>query len=182
MGRRSTVMTELPREVRAWLDKALIDSNFTGYEALEAALGERGYTISKSAIHRYGQPLQRRLAAIKASTEAAKILTEGADDSQDALSGAVIALVQTGLFETIVNLQEATDEDVDPAERVKLLSTAAKNIATLSRASVNLKKFQSEVREKALQEAASNVEAAARAQGMGEDQVRFWREKVLGVC
>lgn len=180
MGRKSTVLG-LPPEVKAWLDKVLVKDNFTGYEELEAALAERGHAISKSAIHRYGQPLQRRLAAIKASTEAAKMLLEGANDEQDALSGAVIALVQSGLFETIVNLQEATDEDVDPGERVKLLSTAAKNIATLSRASVNVKKHQSEVREKALQEAATNVEAAARAQGMDEDQVRFWREKVLGV-
>lgn len=138
----------LPNDVRSWLDKSLIQGNFSGYELLENALRERGFQISKSAIHRYGKKFERRLAAIKASTEAARMLTEGASDDQDARSEAVIALVQTELFETIVNLQEAADEDIDPAERVKLLSSAAKNIATLSRASVSLKEYQAKVREK----------------------------------
>jgi len=160
MVRRSGVL-DLPPEVRAWLEQALIAGNFSGYQALEEALAAQGYALSKSAIHRYGQPLQRRLAAIKASTEAARILTEGAADAQDARSEAVIALVQTELFETLVNLQEATDEDVDPAERVKLLASAAKNIATLSRASVNLKKYQQEFRDRA-------AAAAEQVRGIGE--------------
>lgn len=146
MARRSSVEA-LPKAVREWLDRALIEGNFSGYEALEAALGERGHQISKSAIHRYGQPLQRRLAAIKASTEAARLLTEGAADDQDARSEAVIALVQTELFESIVNLQEASSAEIDPGDRIALLSKVAKNIATLARASVNQKKFRLEVQE-----------------------------------
>ena len=51
------------------------------------------------------------------------------------------ALVQTELFEAIIELQEA-DEETDSGKRVELLSKAAKNIATLARSSVNLKKFQ----------------------------------------
>ena len=77
------------------------------------------------------------------------MLTEGAADDQDARSEAVIALIQTELFESIVQLQEAEEGEVDPKERVALLSKVAKNVATLSRASVNLKKFQSEVRARA---------------------------------
>lgn len=89
------------------------------------------------------------------------MLTEGAADDQDARSEAVIALIQTELFESIVQLQEAEEGEVDPKERVALLSKVAKNVATLSRASVNLKKFQSEVRARA-QQAASNAEKIAR--------------------
>jgi len=180
MARRSSVEA-LPKAVREWLDRALIEGNFSGYEALEAALGERGHQISKSAIHRYGKPLQRRLAAIKASTEAARLLTEGAADDQDARSEAVIALVQTELFETLVNLQEATDEDIDPAQRVKLLSTAAKNIATLSRASVNLKKFQSEVRDRA-KAAADAAERIAKRGGLSAASVAEIRKSILGIA
>lgn len=160
MGQRSAVLA-LPDAVRTWLDQALIQDNFSGYQALEAALAAQGYALSKSALHRYGQPLQRRLAAIKASTEAARLLTDGAADAQDARSEAVIALVQTELFETLVNLQEATDDAVDPAARVKLLSSAARNIAALSRASVNLKKYQQEFRERA-------AAAAEQVRGIGE--------------
>lgn len=181
MGRKSSVES-LPRAVRTWLDRALIDGNFGGYEALEAALAERGHQISKSAIHRYGQPLQRRLAAIKASTEAARMLTEGAADDQDARSEAVIALVQTELFETLVNLQEAADESLDPAQRVKLLSNAAKNIATLSRASVNQKKWRTEWRTK-VGAKLDAIEAQAR-DGVARDPLellRRVREEVYGI-
>lgn len=180
MAPRSKVET-LPADVRAWLDRALADNNFAGYEQLEALLGERGYAIGKSSINRYGQKLQQRLAAIKASTEAARLISETTADEKDARSEAIIALVQTELFDTIINLQEAANEE-DQAERVGLLSAAAKNIATMTRASIALKKHQAEVRAQVLAEAAANVETAARAQGMDEDQVRFWREKVLGIA
>lgn len=179
MARRSQI-TGLPDDVRAWLNKALEAQNFSGYQLLEEALRERGYQISKSAIHRYGQKIERRFAAIKASTEAARMLTEGAADDQDARSEAVIALVQTELFETIVNLQEATEDEIDPAERVKLLSSAAKNIATLTRASVNLKRFQSEVRERAVS-AAEEVKDKARKGGLSEDVIRQIEEQILGI-
>ena len=58
------------------------------------------------------------------------------------------ALVQTELFEAIIELQEA-DEETDSGKRVELLSKAVKNIATLARSSVNLKKFQAEAEERA---------------------------------
>lgn len=180
MPRRDAVST-LPDEVRIWLDRSLIKGNFSAYEQLEAALKERGFQISKSAIHRYGQKFERRLAAIKASTEAARMLTEGAADDQDARSEAVIALVQTELFESIVNLQEATDEDIDPADRIGLLSKAAKNIATLARASVNQKKFRQDVQARA-EAAAANVEKIAKKGGLSAESVQALRREILGIA
>lgn len=172
----------LPDDVRAWLDRSLIQGNFSGYELLENALRERGFQISKSAIHRYGKKFERRLAAIKASTEAARMLTEGAADDQDARSEAVIALVQTELFETIVNLQEAADEEIDPADRVKLLSSAAKNIATLSRASVSLKEYQAKVREKdAAKLAVLEKEASGGKSTLDLATIKRIREELYGI-
>lgn len=91
MARRSTI-EKLPEDVRRWLERALTESGFSGYNELESLLRERGYVISKSAIHRYGQKIERRYGAIRAATEAARMLTEGAADDQDARSEAVIAL------------------------------------------------------------------------------------------
>lgn len=76
MVRRSSI-DGLPDDVRRWLERALAESNFSGYQALEEILRTKGYQISKSAIHRHGQKIERRFAAIKASTEAARFLTEG---------------------------------------------------------------------------------------------------------
>ncbi|WP_153116036.1 DUF3486 family protein [Rhodocyclus tenuis] len=183
MARRSNI-DGLPEDVRRWLERALAESNFSGYQALEEMMRERGYSISKSAIHRYGQKIERRFAAIKASTEAARFLTEGAADDQDARSEAVIALVQTELFESIVNLQEADEEGVKPEDRIGLLSKAAKNIATLARASVNQKKFrlevQEETRRKLLEEQAKKLDALQKKGGVTPETQAAIRE-ALGI-
>lgn len=171
----------MPEVVLNWLNSALIKSNFSQYELLTEELTKRGFSISRSAVHRYGQKFERRIAAVKAGTEAARMVVESAEDAQDARSEAVIALVQTELFETIINLQEATDEDVDPAERVKLLSSAAKNIATLARASVNQKKFSAEVKTQILKEATKAAETVVAQAGLTDEQWALIRGKFLGV-
>lgn len=182
MAKRSKI-EGLPLEVKRWLERCLTESGFSGYEALEAMLGERGYQISKSAIHRYGQKIERRFAAIKASTEAARMLTEGAADDQDSRSEAVIALVQTEIFESLINLQEASADDLPSADRIKLLSAAAANIAALSRASVNLKRFQSEVRAKINAKLAAMEQAAGSGDKVGFDleTLRRVREEIYGI-
>ncbi|MGE8454550.1 MAG: phage protein Gp27 family protein, partial [Pseudomonadales bacterium] len=48
----------LPPEVKAWLDQSLVESNFGGYEQLSAELELRGYSIGKSALHRYGSEFE----------------------------------------------------------------------------------------------------------------------------
>lgn len=182
MARRSKIET-LPQEVRRWLERALTDSGFSGYEQLEAVLAEKGFAISKSAIHRYGQRIERRFAAIKASTEAARLLTEGAADDQDARSEAVIALVQTEMFESIITLQEAGENEIDPMERMVLLSKAAKNIASLTQASVRLKKFQAEVRERVdARLAALEAEAlGGKGRHFDAETLRIVREEIYGI-
>ena len=150
MGRKSTV-SRLPAEIKSYIE-AMLATGAQTLDELIADLQERypaesraGALPSRSAMHRYGQKLDRRLAAIRASTEAAKLIQAQAGDDKDARSEALTALVQTELFEAILALQEADDPDVDQAERVGMLSAAAKNIATLTRASVNLKEFQAKV-------------------------------------
>ena len=62
----------LPPEVKEWLDKALVENNFGGYELLAAELKGKGYEISKTGLHRYGQQFEDRLNALKIATEQAR--------------------------------------------------------------------------------------------------------------
>ena len=150
MGRKNSIDRMTP-DVKAYIQAMLATGSQT-LDELIADLQQRfpaeataGELPSRSALHRYGAKLDRRLAAIRASTEAAKIIQAHAGDDKDARSEALTAMVQTELFEAILELQEAIegdDEKVDPATRVERLSKAAKNIATLTRSSVNLKEFQ----------------------------------------
>jgi len=189
MGRKSTI-TRLPLEIKAYIEAMLATGGQT-LDELIADLRERfpaeahaGDLPSRSAIGRYGLKLERRLSAIKASTEAARLIQQHAGDNQDARSEALTALVQTELFEAILSLQEADDPDLDPGERVGMLSAAAKNIATLTRSSVNLKKFQAEVEEttrrKLLEEQRAKLDAMGNKGGVTEDTKRQIRE-ALGI-
>lgn len=180
MGRASTI-TALPEEVRRWLERALCEQGFAGYEALEALMRDKGYTVSKSAIHRYGQKIERRMASIKASTEAAKMIVEAAGDDQDARSESVIALVQSDIFETIVSIQEADNDDLLPSERLDLMSKAAKNIATLTRASIAQKQFKAAVMVKAV-EVAAKAERLASKGGLSEAGAAEIRNMILGIA
>ena len=185
MGRKSTI-SRLPPDVKSYIEGKLAEGRLT-LDELIAALQQRfpshqeaGDLPSRAAMHRYGQKLERRLSAIRASTEAAKIIQAQAGDDSDARSEALTALIQTELFEAILNLQEADDPELDPADRVGMLSTAAKNIATLTRSSVNLKQFQSKVRD-ATRAAASAIEKMVKKAGLSDETVAEIKARILGI-
>ncbi|WP_287916046.1 DUF3486 family protein [Comamonas sp.] len=190
MGRKSSIDRMTP-DVKAYIQAMLATGSQT-LDELIADLQERfpveasnGDLPSRSALHRYGSKLDRRLNAIRASTEAARLIRQHAGDDEDARSEALVAMVQTELFDAILLLQEADDPEADPGERVTLLSKAAKNIATLTRSSINLKQFQAKVaaeaREALLVEQKGNLEKIAKQQGMSQEQVDFWIKDFLGV-
>lgn len=173
----------LPADVRAWLDAALVGGNFSGYEALEAALKDRGHAISKSAIHRHGSKLERKIAAIKTSTEAAKLIVASTDDAEDARSEALISLTQNSLFEALVSLNEADAGEEGPEGRLVLLGKASKGIADVVRASVTRKRFAADVRKAALAEAASAVEKVTKsASGLSADTAEAIKRAILGLA
>jgi hypothetical protein len=175
MGRQSTI-TALPDDVRHWLERALTERNFSGYEALEEMMRDKGYAISKSAIHRYGTKIERRFQAIKSSTEAARIIAEGAADAGDNRSEAVIAMIQSQTFDVMLNLSEAEGEE-DASERLKLLTTAARGMADLTRSSISLKKHQRETADRL-----KVMEADARTgkRALDAETLRIVREEIYG--
>ena len=172
MGKKSTVET-LPKAVKEWLDRSLVESNFSGYQLLAEEMKARGYEVSKSAIHRYGQDFEGRLKALKMVTEQARAVVQAAPDEDGAVNDALVRLTQEKLFGVLMEIQ------VDP-ENVDL-AKLAKAVAELGKASVLQTRWQAEARQKALAEAANAVGEAAQAQGMDAAQVEFWRGKVLGL-
>lgn len=189
MGRKSSI-ARLPAEIKAYIEAMLatgsqtLDELIKDLQARFPAEASAAVLPSRSALQRYGSKLDRRLAAIKASTEAAKLIQAQAGDDKDARSEALTALVQTELFEAILCLQDADDPEADPVDRVAMLSAAAKNIATLTRSSVNLKQFQAKVEEETrrrlLEEQRQKLDAMASKGGVTEDTKRAIRE-ALGI-
>jgi hypothetical protein len=172
-------IASLPADVRRWLDGALAEGNFSGYDLLSGALQERGYGISRASVHRYGQRLERRLAAIRASTEAARAIAEAAPDDADHRSAAVISLVQSELFEMLLKVEES--QDTPPEERVALLSSASRSIAELARASIAQKRHAETVRSRD-EAKLKALEADARGgrKGLDAETLRLVRETLYG--
>lgn len=154
MGAKSKILA-LPPELRAELERLLVDQTHGGYEALSAWLAENGYSIGKSSVHRYDQKLQAVMARIRASTEAARLIAQASPDDADEHSAAVLRMVQSALFDAMTHITDA--QDADPAEQVKLLSQAARAVSDASRASITQKRWAEEVRGK--------LDALERAQG-----------------
>lgn len=160
----------LPAEVKAWLDHALVESNFSGYELLSEELESRGYSIGKSALHRYGTEFEDKLAALKMSSEQAKAVVQAAPDDEGAVNEALMRLVQEHLFKLLM----ASDGKMD-------LPKVAKAVAELGRASVVQKKWQAEFREKA-EAAAAKVEKIAKKGGLNANTVDEIRREILGMA
>lgn len=173
MAKRSKIAT-MPPEVKAWLDAALVESNFSGYEQLEAELRARGFDIGKSSIHRYGSAFEQKLATLKMASEQARAIVTAAPDDEGAVSEALMRLVQEKLFQVMLDFK------VDPDKPMNIAG-AAKAVAELSRATVNQKKWQEEVRAKAAA-AADAADKIAKKGGLSSAGAAQIRKMILGIA
>lgn len=171
MPPRSSIAA-LPKQVKEWLDTALVEGDFSGYKILEAELQKLGYQISKSAIHRYGQEFEERLSALRLVTEQARAVVTAAPDDEDAVNQALVRIVQEKLFSVVMEME------VDPAK--VNLSGLTRSIAELSRSSIQVKKYAADVKA-AAQIAADKVEKIARKGGLSSDAVQTIRKEILGI-
>ena len=171
MAPRSKVL-QLPDEVKAWLDKALAENNFSDYELLSKELADRGFEISKSALHRYGQDFESRLSALKMASEQARAVVDAAPDEEGAVNEALMRLVQEHLFKLLLAEEGKFD-----------LPKVAKAVAELGRASVTQKKFAIEerARKKLLDEQEQRLDDELRgADGMSDQLEARIRGILLG--
>lgn len=185
MGQRAKIKL-YPPEIRAWLDAELVRRGFSDYVQLAVDLKEesasRGMPVdaSKSSIHRYGANLERKLSAIKASTEAARLIAAQSPDDADLRSGAVLSMIQTQVFDVMVGLQDASQAE-DPVERAKLLARVGRDYATVARASVHQKRHEIEIRGKTAA-AADRVAKLAKKGGLSGDTVDAIKREILGIA
>jgi hypothetical protein len=168
----------LPKAVKEWLDRALVEGNFAGYEALSAELKARGHGISKTGLHRYGQAFEERLQALKLVTEQARAVVAAAPDEDDAVNQALVRITQEKLFSLMMDLE------IDP--KTVDIAKITKSIADLARSSINVKKFRGEVeaetRKRIRQEQNDKLESGIKARGMGPEMAEWLRREVLGMA
>lgn len=173
MPPRSKV-TQLPPEVKVWLDEALVENSFGEYRALAEELTARGYSISKSSLHEYGKAFEEKLKSLRLVTEQARAVVQAAPDEEGAVNDALMRLTQEKMFQLLTELQ------VDP-KKVDL-TKLARAVADLGKASVAQKRWQAEARKKALEDAAKEASAAAKSVGLTEEAANQIRNRILGIA
>lgn len=173
MPRRSKV-EGLPPEVKAWLDQALVQNNFSNYELLSAELAKHGYTISRSGLHRYGQKFEERLKTLRLVTEQARAVVQATPDEDGAVNDALVRLTQEKMFSILMEMSV----DPDAVDLPKL----ARAVAELGRASVAQKRWQAEARKQALADAAKEAGEAAKSVGLTDAAAELIQKRILGVA
>lgn len=178
-------IAQLPPDIRAWLHQTFVERAFGDIEGVTRDLNELmkqagvAITIGKSAVGAESQKVKRAQEAIKATTEATRLIADASRDDGDSRSEAVMALVQSEVFELLLQIRESEDE-ADPVERLKALRGIGKTVAEMSRARVNQAKWRAEVDARA-QAAADKVARLAKKGGMDAATVQEIRASILGI-
>lgn len=181
MPARSKI-TLLPPEIKAKLDRLLIERSFSDYDGLVAWLnGELAalgleLTFSRSGLHYYGQAFEEKVQAIKIATEQARAITDAVGDDAGMMGEALTNLCQEKAFQVLVKMHEIDPEDVD----FNKLTVA---IAKLNKTAVDQKKWQREIKDKAAQ-AVKNIEskaAGAAGKSLPPETMKIIKEEIYGI-
>lgn len=179
-------IAKLPEDVREWLHKTFVERAFGDIagvtEELRAKLQEAGVAIyiGKSAVGAESQKVKRAQEAIRATTEAARIIADTSKDDGDDRSAAVMALLQADFFEVLLKMREA-GEEVDDDLRLGRLVDASLAMARLSKSRIAQAEWKAEVTKRAKSEADA-VAKIAKAGGLSKDQVNEIRARILGIA
>lgn len=178
-------IARLPEDIRRWLHETLIDRAYGDIvgvtDELQQMLRDAGIAmyIGKSAVGAEALKLKRASESIRVTTEAARVIAESSRDDADARGEAAMALVQSEVFELLLQVREA-EAVADPVERLGLMSESALALSRLSRTRVMQARWRTEVEQRA-KAAADSVTKIARSGGLSSDQVDEIRAQILGI-
>ncbi len=182
MGRKSTIH-KLPTDVRAHIERRLREDQLTLDELLEDIrqhFPDTDETPSRSALGRYKQSFGEMVSRMREQDQMARLLVSELGENPDERAGALMVQAVTTLTtHAAFTAQQEADPDIDT---VRHLARAAKDVLQSRKASLDERReIERAARERLLKEQEENLQETARAQGLSEDQVQFWRERVLGI-
>jgi hypothetical protein len=168
-------IARLPAEIKAELDKKLINNAFSDCQGLADWLSSIGYEIKKSAIGAYSKEFKERLEFLRNATEQARAIATEAGDDDNSLGDALTRLVQHKIFQILVDLEINSSMSLDDLEKL------SRSISSLNRMAILQKRWMLEARERA-KTAADEIETITRQAGLSDDTAALIRAKVMGVA
>lgn len=166
-------VSRLPEEDRRWIERQLLERNFSDYDGLVALLSEKGLEISRSALGRYGKGFKSHCEHIRRVTDMAQMLTAEIGDEGNTIGDAALRSMQAQLLDALPDYDWSKIHEMDPNE-------LSLSISRLSRAGVNQKKWMAEVKTK-VKEAADNIEKIAEGAGASDESIALFRKEILGI-
>ncbi len=179
MPRRSSLL-QIPTELRERLNARLVQQGFADYDGLldwlhdELESAGLELRISRTALWRHGQKFEEKLEALRMATEQAKAISDGAEDDEGAMTDALVRLTQEKLFGVLMEVQ------IDP-EHIDI-NKVGRMIADLGRASITVKRYKQEVRQRTEAKfAALEREAGNGKGGLDMATLKRVREEIYGL-
>lgn len=174
----------MPAEQRQHIERRLREGQLTLDELIDdlRARFPNAQAPSRSALGRYKVGLDELTGRMREIEIGAAALVDELGEGVGDRAGALLAQAVTTLAANAALSAHAAEKDVSIKE-VAQLARAAK--AAMEARTMSLKErtaIEKAARERLLREQEANLNEAARAQGMDADQVKFWREKVLGMA
>lgn len=186
MARQSSV-EKMPQEILDKLQTLLRDPRISQLEAtakINTVLESLGHeVVSKSAVNRYAQKMERVGQKLRESREVAKMYIDRFGEDQSGEVGKLVnEMIRTMVFDITLKMQgETIDPDMAPelAKMIKNLSLSMQQLENA--ASINTKR-EREIKKQAAQEAAQAMESVAKSQGLTADAVQSIKDQILGIA
>lgn len=185
--RQQSSIDLLPDQVREKLNELLADRKVTQLDAVErinAILEQMQHDarLSKSAVNRYSQRMEKVGRRMRESREMAEIwINKFGAAPQGQVGNLINEMLRTLSFDISLILQEGhVDEETAPAIVDMLKDLALTTMRLEKAANLNVER-EKEIRQQALAEAAEAVADSAIQRGLTKEDAQFWREQVLGV-
>ena len=182
-------MRHLTDEQRQFIYRMLEEDKLTLNEMLDEIRAEfpADCIPSRSALGRERQNYVAEAKEFRQIAAMSEVLVKEFGEDPDDKGGMLLAQAVQAIV-TKKALDELTNDGEDPEkpkmdiDAVGALARAARAaMMTKSKAMENRDEIRKQAREELLREQDENLQKAAASQGMGEEQIQFWREKVLGI-
>lgn len=196
--RRRHKIPNLPKKLREELERKLREEDFESYRKLSKWLADKGYAISHAALQNHHVKFEQHLEAIKLATAQAREIVAASPDDDNQISEALMRLVQTSLFEVLVELRKHRARPTDEPKRKTAtvssepgrnppnlnLAVLGRTVANLGRAAIAQKKWIAQtravVREK-VGEAKETLSKAEKGAGLSGEAAEKIRAALAGI-
>lgn len=177
MGRKSS-LRRLPPEILQEVNRLLSEGRFTLDELLEHLRGMGVETVSRSALGRQKQRIDKVAAKLRQSREiTASLVQELGVNSTEGEQGRLLVETLRGMIYDHLEARIVEGELGDPKSFMALARTL-KDMAQANRLDQD---FEAKVRERVQKETVKAVEDSAREAGLSAETVEAIKSRILGI-